>query len=257
MSDIVGPWTVLKLELYHDFLDAVRVAFNELREERGEYGKYIESYLVDGFAGQGAFICRETKRRILGSPMVALRSEAFTRIQFIESHKQTYNTLCDRCGELADSILNEDAFDILPIIANIRQDGGLLTALLDPCKCNIPFSLMKKFSKCSRVSIAVNVQASSLTRSKRHKSVADAATEMFNTTEWMNISSRYYGDLYADQMKGLFKHVSRPAKMTNSINSPMQQFVFMSNWIPAVTDSQTYEQTIARHNQKRPGYAHM
>lgn len=152
--DEVGYWTEIKLSILKDYSAAYTKIMHNQRFIRGfDY--------IDGFAGAGEHISKETGEKIEGSPCIALNlPNKFTRYHFIDLDGERIAYLT-KLGENKPnvSIWHGDCNcillnDILPIYPYKSFRRAL--CLLDPYNLNPKWEVVKKAGQLKTVEIFLN-----------------------------------------------------------------------------------------------------
>ena len=81
--DEVGYWSEIKLDIIKEYSNAYSIIMNKQ--------SYIRNYYyIDGFAGAGIHISKNTKEFVLGSPANALNENPpFSQYHFIDVERET------------------------------------------------------------------------------------------------------------------------------------------------------------------------
>jgi three-Cys-motif partner protein len=88
-NDSIGEWSKLKLQ----YLSAYLPCYTKVTS------KAMHRFFIDGFAGKGIWIIKESKEEIKGSPLIALNTEPpFTKCFFIEKDQNRLKELTEYCA---------------------------------------------------------------------------------------------------------------------------------------------------------------
>ena len=141
---IGGSWTIEKLDILGDYLDAYTTALKD---------QPFELYYIDAFAGDGAVETRDAEV-VSGSANRALQvsDRAFDRLIFIEANEQC----CECLEELQDENPSRD-IQVVNRDANqyIRALGGLEwnvrgVVFLDPCATQVDWATVQRIARLEK-----------------------------------------------------------------------------------------------------------
>jgi len=251
--DQVGHWTELKLAILHEYSDAYTKIMKNQR--------YIKEYVyIDGFAGAGEHVSRETGDRIAGSPAIALGlPHKFSRYHFIDLDGKRVSYLnalkCDRHdvhvweGDCNDILLNK----IFPQFTYGTYRRAL--CLLDPYNLNPSWDVVKKAGELGTIEIFLNfmIMDANLNVLFNDPTRADDAQKnrfsvFWGDTSWETIAYQeeppdLFGNkrlnkvttdnimkAYRDRLRTVagFKYVPAPLPMKNTRGVPIYYLFFAS-----------------------------
>jgi three-Cys-motif partner protein len=132
--DDIGPWTERK----HAIIAAYAERYTEILTHAGRKRPFRHFY-IDGYAGAGRAESRQTRKRVLGSPLRVLEIEpSFSHYFFIEKDPIFVKKLSAEMADRADvDVIPGDANEQIPRTLAARVDWKRFERafiLLDPCK---------------------------------------------------------------------------------------------------------------------------
>lgn len=249
-----GDWTIQKLEILEDYLDAYTTALKN---------QSFRLIYIDAFAGTGYFSLRnqdeDARSFIEGSAARALRIEdkPFDRLIFVENDDSRYRQLATlRQNNLDRDIIlhNTDANEFL---GNIQEDWrawrGVL--FLDPFATQVDWSTIERVARFNALDTWILFPLSAITRMlPRSRQPDDISTRwtdnlnrVFGDDSWRNLYEvsqqlNFFGDeqlqrqpgadgileIYKGKLADLFgdRFLSQSKQFTNSRNSPIFEFIF-------------------------------
>lgn len=170
-ASIVGPWATEKHERLRKYIDAYRAARAKFLPPRGDGGAaYIELY-----SGAGRSQIEGTNEFVDGSPLVAFKAARASRTGFSDLHfndidHENIETLRRRIAHLggAAHYYSEEADTAVDRIIYALNPAGLHFAFLDPYNLeNLPFSIIERLAKLSRMDMLIHVSIFDLQRNLR------------------------------------------------------------------------------------------
>jgi three-Cys-motif partner protein len=171
LSDIVGPWASEKHERLRKYVDSYRSARAMFLSPRGDGGaSYIEL-----FSGPGRSQVDSGGYFIDGSPLVAFKAAQSSETKFSELHfndldLENVDALRQRITKLggAAQFYNEPATTAVDRVIYALNPAGLHFAFLDPYNLeSLPFSIIQKLAKLSRMDMLIHVSIFDLQRNLR------------------------------------------------------------------------------------------
>jgi three-Cys-motif partner protein len=151
--DVVGNWTEMKLQILQDYAK--------------EYAKILKSqpYIkhvayIDGFAGAGAHISKESGEVIKGSPARALAIEPrFAHYHFVEMREDRVERLRKMGEDKSVTVYQGDCNEVLlkDVFPQCRfEDYRRALCLLDPYKLNPNWEVVQTAGKMKSIEIFLN-----------------------------------------------------------------------------------------------------
>jgi len=151
--DVVGYWTEIKLQILQDYAK--------------EYAKILKSQrfikhvaYIDGFAGAGAHVSKESGEIIEGSPARALAIEPrFTHYHFVEMREDRVERLRKMDSDKSVTVYQGDCNDVLlkDVFPQCRyEDYRRALCLLDPYKLNPNWEVVQTAGRMKSVEIFLN-----------------------------------------------------------------------------------------------------
>ena len=252
-----GDWTIQKLEILEDYLDAYTTALKN---------QAFRLMYIDAFAGTGYVSLRnddeDAKSFIEGSAMRALRIEdkAFDRLIFVENDDDRYQqleTLRQNNPDKDIIIHNSDANDFLQSLEeDWRTWRGVL--FLDPFATQVDWSTIERVANFNALDTWILFPLSAITRMLPRsrqpddisESLANNLNRVFGDDSWRDLyyvspeqpfplfeeGERIQRDpgaggileIYKGKLSELFgdRFLSESKQFTNSMNSPIFEFIF-------------------------------
>lgn len=151
--DVVGYWTEIKLQILQDYAK--------------EYAKILKSqpYIkhvayIDGFAGAGAHISKESGEIIAGSPARALAVEPrFSHYHFVEMREDRVERLRRIGSDNSVTVYQGDCNEVLlkDVFPQCRyEDYRRALCLLDPYKLNPNWEVIETAGRMKSIEIFLN-----------------------------------------------------------------------------------------------------
>lgn len=188
-----GVWAEEKL----DYLDRYINVFETSMKD-----KFPTRFYIDLLAGPGKNQISDTKRIILGSPLLALKTTyPFTHYIFVEQKQENVDALRIRCqtSNLSNNIkIFQGDCNILvdQVISEIRPQDlkSLNLAFLDPEGMELRWQTIEKLASLKRLDLIINYPQGTLNRNMRKSCKVDQETAIdsyFGDTEWRKIYARW------------------------------------------------------------------
>jgi three-Cys-motif partner protein len=248
--DIVGSWTEIKLQILQEYAKAYAQVLK--KQPAIKHVAYI-----DGFAGAGAHISKESGDRIPGSPARALSIEPrFSHYHFVEMDATRAKLLHDIGDQTDVTVYQGDCNEVLlqKVFPLCRyEDFRRALCLLDPYELNPNWEVVEMAGKMRSIEIFLNfmiMDANMNVLWKNPDSVAPAQalrmTKFWGDDSWRIAAYRQDRDLfgpieekasneavvaaYRKRLKEVagFKHVPEPLPMRNSTGSVIYYLFFAS-----------------------------
>jgi three-Cys-motif partner protein len=160
--DVVGEWSILKLEIIANYGAAYTKVLS------GKAGQGLRKYYIDGFSGAGQHVEKRTRKPVEGSPTRALKIKPpFDRYYFIDLDKNKTDYLRNQCeGHSNVQIVNDDANVYLrKLLPTIRYDSYMRAlCVLDPYKLNLDWDVIEVAGKMRTVDLFLNFPVMDMNR---------------------------------------------------------------------------------------------
>ena len=248
-SSVIRPWSRDKLELLSKYLHAYSVIMRKEKET------WLRAYhYVDAFASTGQYADPDSQSYVDGSPLVALRCQPpFDEFWFVELSASRLERLRQRveaeCPGCYSHFLQGDANAVLrdqiaPKITWPSRQRGLI--FLDPYGLEVEFETIRQLARTRTFDLFVNFSVMGIIRNLERQQFPDEHTvqmlaRVMGDAEWVRDTYATQPDLfgaeersfrprlgyeqvagqYIDGVKGLFKFVSEPVLMRNSVGAPL------------------------------------
>ena len=262
-EDVIGKWSEDKLDLLAKYLKAYSVIMNE--QKKSWLTAY---YYIDAFAGSVRPRAKEDEERYIdGSPLRALQTEPrFDAYWFVDVNPQRVervNKLREDFPEQVIQTYKGNCNDVLcnEIIPQIPYSSKKRAfVFLDPYGLQVDWETVRELANTRTCDIFVNFSVMGVTRLLPREqapdpSFVDQISKVMGNTEWINqiyrespvtqldlfgnppepvvrrdtIQAEWLASLYTEQLKLLFKYVSRPVLMKNSTNSVLYALCLASH----------------------------
>ncbi len=253
-SNFGGDWTIQKLEILEDYLNAYTTALKN-QDFRLMY--------IDAFAGTGYVSLRnddeDAKSFIEGSAARALRIEdkPFDRLVFVENDDNRYGQLATLRQNNLDRDIRLHNTDANEFLRNLQEDWiawrGVL--FLDPFATQVDWSTIERVARFNALDTWILFPLSAITRmlprSRQPDDISTTWTDnlnrVFGDDSWRNLYEvnpqlNLFGDeqfqrqpgtdgileIYKRKLEVLFgnRFLSESKRFTNSNNSPIFEFIF-------------------------------
>jgi three-Cys-motif partner protein len=266
-EDIIGKWSEEKLDLLEKYLKAYSVIMNKEKET------WLRSYYyIDAFAGSVRPKAKDDEQRYIeGSPLRALQtSPKFDGYWFIDVSPQRIERVQNLRNEFPDSKIeiysgncNEVLVnEIIPEIPYSSKKRAFV--FLDPYGLQVDWETIRALANTKVCDIFINFSVMGVTRllPKGQSPDPDVITRLdkvMGNTEWIHqiysespstqlnlfgqsestisrekIPAEWLSLLYTEQLKELFRYVSKPVLMRNSTNSVLYALCLASHNATAI-----------------------
>ena len=281
--DAVGSWTQEKLELLRQYLQAYTSILNTQKWCKG-------CHYVDAFAGGVQHVDKESGELIDGSPLLALQNQPpFASFIFIDRDEERINTRIKPLQkQFPDADIKPFVGDCNIILAEQvipRFQGGKSSPyrgfiFLDPYGIDLAWETVQAIAKTQMHDVLINFSVMGVYRQlAKNKLPTEANLKKINrlmgTEDWFSVaykpSPQYtlfdMGDnlerqsenlaknltnFYAQRLKTVFSHVSRPVTMYNSNGGPLYALILASHVQLAVTKMHEIFDRRKRSGRLRP-----
>ncbi|MBW4613558.1 MAG: three-Cys-motif partner protein TcmP [Desmonostoc vinosum HA7617-LM4] len=259
-EDIIGRWSEEKLDLLAKYLKAYSVIMNEQKKS------WLRAYYyVDAFAGSIRPRAKEDEQRYIdGSPLRALQTEPkFDAYWFIDISPRRIERVQELRQEFPDCAIeirqgnsNKVLCDeIVPRIPYTSKTRAFV--FLDPYGLQIDWETVKELANTKTCDIFINFSLMGVTRllprdQPPESEIIEQLSKVMGSTNWIDqiyqppvqlslfadqepalsretIRSEWLASLYAQQLRSLFPHVSKPVLMKNSTNSVLYALCLASH----------------------------
>lgn len=246
--DEVGKWSELKLEILAKYAKAYTTIL---------HGNKLHPIYIDGFAGAGQHISKETQELIPGSPLNALKIRPpFEEFHLVDLKRERVDFLRQQVpGRSNVHIYNGDANAVLvsqvfPTIRYEEYRRGL--CVLDPYALDLDWTVIKAAADSGTIEIFLNFPVMDMNRNVllwRPEGAAARNVARMNAfwgdTSWRTAAYRKEPTLFGVeeekqsneviaeafrqrlQLVAGFKHVPEPAPMRNS-NGAIVYYLFFA-----------------------------
>jgi len=205
-----GAWTKNKLEILNTYLDTY------LKMIRGGKGKYFQKiFYIDGFAGPGEYLIKDSTELTRGSPLIALDKDVFTDYWFIEKDKKNYSELKASISKYgydrtrAVNVIKGDANKEIPKIIddiNISCKSWRGLCFIDPYGSNTSWNTVIKIGNCGKLDLIIYFPILSIQRIIGHKrisTITDGFKKRFHNFMGLSLEE-IKGILFEQRMVDLF-----------------------------------------------------
>jgi len=262
-EDIIGRWSEEKLDLLAKYLKAYSVIMNEQKKS------WLRAYYyIDAFAGSVRPRAKGDEQRYIdGSPLRALQTEPrFDGYWFVDVSPQRVERVEGLRAEFVNCVIhvrqgncNEVLCnEIVPQIPYLSKQRAFV--FLDPYGLQVDWETVRELANTRTCDIFVNFSVMGVTRllprnQNPEQEVVDQLNKVMGSTSWINeiyrepqeiqldlfenpiepsssrdtIQAEWLASLYTEQLRSLFKHVSRPVLMRNSTNSVLYALCLASH----------------------------
>lgn len=244
--DEVGKWSELKLEILAKYAKAYTTILR---------GNRLHPIYIDGFAGAGQHISRETKELIPGSPLNALKIQPpFEEFHLVDLKQEKIDHLREEvAGKANVHIYNADANTVLvsQVFPKIRyEDYRRGLCVLDPYGLDLDWKVIKAAADSRTIEIFLNFPVMDMNRNVllwRSEEAAPKNVERLNAfwgdDSWRRAAYRTDTTLFGEEEKQSneaiaaafrdrlrhaagFKYVPEPAPMRNSVGAIVYYLFF-------------------------------
>lgn len=249
--DVVGYWTEIKLAILQDYASA--------------YAKILKAHpeikhvaYIDGFAGAGAHISKESGELIEGSPARALSIQpAFSHYHFVEMDESRVNRLRSLSSHRNATVYHGDCNEVLlkKVFPQCRyEDYRRALCLLDPYKLNPDWEVVQTAGKMGSIEIFLNfmIMDANMNALKKNpgtvaREQAERMTKFWGDDSWRDAAYRKEPGLFEEiEEKGTneavveayrkrlievagFKYVPEPLPMCNTRGAVVYYLLFASH----------------------------
>jgi three-Cys-motif partner protein len=249
--DVVGYWTEIKLQILQDYANAYARVLNQQ-----PYIKHVA--YIDGFAGAGAHISKESGELIEGSParILSIRPP-FSHYHFVEMDAERVERLRSMGSQKNVSVYHGDCNRVLldQVFPQCRfEDYRRALCLLDPYALNPNWEVVETAGKMRSIEIFLNfmiMDANMNVLWKNPDSVspdqAQRMTRFWGDESWRTCAYKTEQDLfgpvkektsneaviaaYQQRLKDVagFKYVPEPLPMCNTRGAVVYYLFFASH----------------------------
>jgi three-Cys-motif partner protein len=248
--DVIGYWTEIKLQILQEYAKA----YAQILAKR----PFIKPVYIDGFAGAGAHISKQTGEVIEGSPARVLAIEPrFTHYHFVEMNPNRAERLRELGAERNVTVHQGDCNEVLlkEVFPNCRyEDYRRALCLLDPYALNPNWEVVMTAGKMRSVEIFLNfmimdANMNVLLNNPNAVSAdqAERMTKFWGDETWRTAGYKsepgLFGPLeekatneavveaYCKRLKEVagFKFVPKPLPMRNTSNAVVYYLLFASH----------------------------
>jgi three-Cys-motif partner protein len=249
--DEIGYWSEIKLDIIKEYAKAYSIIINKQPN--------IQRHLyIDGFAGAGVHISKQTKEYILGSPLNVLNIEPpFKEFHFIDLDGGRADALRKICVDYSNvNVYEGDCNDLLlgkifPLAK--YSDYRRALCLLDPYGIHLKWKVAHTAGQMKSIEIFLNFQVMDMNMNilwkkpeKVNKSQLARMNDFWGDDSWRNIAytktKGLFGDIeekagiqtlaeaYQDRLKRIagFAYVPEPIPMRNERGSILYYLFFAS-----------------------------
>lgn len=252
--DEIGDWSELKLEILTKYASAYTTILHSNR---------LHPIYIDGFAGAGEHISRQTRKLVPGSPLNALAIKpSFEKIHLVDLKRERVENL-ERlaAGDSRVKFYKGDANAILvervfPSVKFEKYQRAL--CVLDPYGLNLNWQVMSTAGRSKTIEIFLNFPIMDMNRNVLWRS-GDADTKdvarmnaFWGDESWREIAYRTDTNFFEEPEKQSnealvagfrerlkkvagFEYVPQPAPMRNSVNNVVY-YLFFAAQIPAAAN---------------------
>lgn len=249
--DVVGYWTEMKLAILQDYATAyAQIVKAQTAIKHVAY--------IDGFAGAGAHISKESGELIQGSPARVLSIHpAFSHYHFVEMNENRVDRLRSMSSQKNATVYHGDCNEVLlkQVFPQCRyEDYRRALCLLDPYKLNPDWEVVQTAGQMRSIEIFLNfmiMDANMNALKKNPESVtseqAQRMTKFWGDDSWRKAAYRTERGLFEDiEEKGTneavveayrerlktvagFKYVPEPLPMCNTRGAVIYYLLFASH----------------------------
>jgi three-Cys-motif partner protein len=268
-EDIIGRWSEEKLDLLAKYLKAYSDIMNNQKTSNNPIGKpWLRAYYyIDAFAGSVRPKAKDEERYIEGSPLRALQTEPrFDSYWFIDVSSRRIERVVELSNDFPDCLINVrqgNCNDILcnEVIPQIPYSSKRRAfVFLDPYGLQVNWKTVTELANTKTCDIFVNFSVMAVTRllprdRNPNSEVIEQLNNVMGNTDWITqiyqrpsaiqldifgnseepalsretIQGEWLASLYAERLRSLFPHVSKPVLMRNSTNSVLYALCLASH----------------------------
>lgn len=253
--DEIGIWSEVKLDIIKEYASAYSKIMEATR--RDKIGRLSWIY-IDGYAGPGYHVSKNTGDHVEGSPLIALGIQpAFHEYHFIDTEVARATQLRKLAGDRTDvyaytedcnTVLLRDVFPRAQ-----RNDYRRALCLLDPYNIDLTWNVIESAGKSGSIEIFLNFMVMDINRNAMRKrmeksiqSKVDQLTRLVGDESWKEAGYRKVETLFGDDYqkvsndefaewfrqrlisKAGFKFVPKPMPMKTKTNTVIYYLYFAS-----------------------------
>ncbi len=184
-----GPWTEIKLDYLTRYIDIFETSMRKRWSKRN---------YIDLLAGPGKNRVRESKKVLLGSPLIALTTRyPFTGYFFVDLEDRNTSALDRRCkaSPLYEQILIRSGdcnAEVEHVVSRLRRDerNSLNLAFLDPQGMELQWRTVSRLASIRRMDLIIYYPQNGLSRNmhKMYNTEKETAIDrFFGAREWREI----------------------------------------------------------------------
>ncbi len=253
LLDEIGRWSEIKYQILTDYSQAYAQILGSQRAIK-------EFHYIDGFAGPGSSISKETKEEIPGSPIIALNAEPpFSHYHFIDLNGDKVARLKEISAGREDvTVYQGDCNSVLieEVFPQCRyEDYRRALCVLDPYQLNPNWEVIYTAGQMRSVEIFLNFMIMDANRNilwrRNPEKVSTARIERMNAywgdESWRDVvyvtqpglffditektTNREVVDAYRERLINVagFKYVPEPIPMRNDQNAIIYYLFFASH----------------------------
>lgn len=232
------PWTRRKLFLIERYLGIFTTAMRR---------RWALTY-ADLFAGPGLCVDPRTGEEMLGSPLLALRSQHFMKMYLNDLDPEMSSALRTRVGDVDPDVVKISELDCNVAAHEARDylfpsDFAAQTRLglvvLDPRAFQISFDSIKELTADLRIDLIIIFMTGFVRRFISQASYADVLDRFMGTDEWRRLAPgiereepftyRALLDLYEEQLKSIgYTTFDDRSQARNRVGANIYHIVFAS-----------------------------
>ncbi|MBD2461927.1 three-Cys-motif partner protein TcmP [Oscillatoria sp. FACHB-1407] len=268
-EDIIGRWSEGKLDLLAQYLQAYSTIMSNQKTSNNPTGKpWLRAYYyIDAFAGSVKPVAKDEQRYIDGSPLRALQTEPrFDGYWFIDVSPQRIERVERLREDFPDCIIETRLGDCNDVLRNdiipkvLRSPKQRTFVFLDPYGLQVDWETVRELANTRTCDIFINFSVMGVTRllprdQNPEPEVVEQLSKVMGSTNWITqiyreppatqldlfgnpsepslsrdtIRSEWLASLYTNQLRELFRYVSRPVLMKNSTNSALYALCLASH----------------------------
>ena len=276
-ADPIGVWSEIKLQILKKYFPAYSKIMGSQAWCRGYF-------YIDGFAGKGQHVRRDTGEMVDGSPMLAIQTKPpFEHCYFIDIDQFHLRLLRNRIGEREDvTYIHGDAnTEVLRILESITfESRKRALCLLDPYGLHLEWSVIETAGRQKTVDLFLNFPVADMNRNALRKELdsvsADARRRMTTVCGgewWIDLcfarpQQTLFGDSFREKVAGYralkdafrkrleaqagFKVVPEPVLMKNEHGGPLYYLFFATQ-----KESSAAKIVTDIFNAQRKKYSHL
>lgn len=199
--DEIGEWSQLKIEIVRKYASA----YSTILKARG---RRLRTYYIDGFSGPGEHRRKDTKERVLGTPMEVLRVvPKFDEYHFVDLDGNKIEHLREQIGERKDVVTYHGDTNLIlpkrvfPLVQYDQYRRGL--CLLDPYGLHLAWTVIEAAGKAGTIEIFLNFPVADMQRNVFWHNFAgvdpaniERMTRFWGDDSWRSIAYKDEPDLF-------------------------------------------------------------